>query len=57
MRKKINATETEAMYFFFLKKRKDYTKISYTTTTSMKDKNASKPKFIFTENCKKSYHS
>lgn len=36
--------------FFFFKRRKDYTKISYTTMTSMKDKNASKAKFIFMEN-------
>lgn len=49
--------QRQCTFFFFFKKRKDYTKISYTTTTSMKDKNASKPKLIFTENCKKSYHS
>lgn len=36
--------------FFFFKKRKDYTKISYITMTSMKDKNTSKTRFFLIEN-------
>lgn len=53
-RKKINATQTEAIYrLFFGKKkirRKNYTNTSYTTMKGMKDRNKSKAKFIFTEN-------